>query len=416
MEDKNRDILVFNRSFWPDMEATGQFLTELCEQLSKIYKVTVIAGSSYYIKKRSFRLFRFYSQETFRGIEILRVRHTQFWKASLIGRLVNWCTYSISAFVVALKIKPKIIIACTDPPFLGIVALLLSRFRSVPFIYNCRDLFPDVGWAVEKLKQGSFLSRAYDYFNQKAFNAAGLVVCLGQSMKNKLIAKGISEARIKVIPDWVDTSTIKPIPKADNLLLKKFIPANKFIIMYSGNLGLSQNLSLILQALKMVKNPTSFYLLFLGEGAAKEGLKEQARLLGMENVLFLPYQPKERLSFSLGMADLHIVSLKKGMAGVVVPSKVYGIMAAGRPYLAVTDRESEAACLAQRYGCGLWVGPDDAARIAESLDWALDHPNELEEMGRRGRHIAETQFDKDIVIKEWLSILSKSINEDETGI
>ncbi len=191
--------------------------------------------------------------------------------------------------------------------------------------------------------------------------------------------------------------------------MKEFVPANKFIIMYSGNLGLSQNLSLILQALTMVKNSSSFYLLFQGEGAAKESLKEQARLKGMENVLFLPYQPKEMLSFSLSMADLHIVSFKKEITGAVVPSKVYGIMAAGRPYLAITDRGSEAARLAEEYGCGLWVDPDDAARIAESLDWALNHPRQLEEMGQRARQLAETKFDKGIIINEWFKLLDRLI-------
>lgn len=405
MQNQDKSILILNRSFWPDIEATGQFLTELCEQLAKIYKVTVITGSSYYIKKGSFKLFRLYSQETFNGIEILRVWHTRFWKISLIGRLINWCTYSISAFVVALNIKPKIIIACTDPPFLGIMAMILGRLKSIPFIYNCRDLFPDVAWGLGKLDQSSFLSRSYDYLNKKAFNSARLVVCLGQSMKNKLITKGIPEERIRVIPDWVDTSTIKPVLKKDNFFLKKLVLTNKFIIMHSGNLGLSQNLSLILQALTMVKNSSSFYLLFFGEGAAKESLKEQARLLGMENVLFLPYQTKDMLSFSLSMADLHIVSLKKKMLGAVVPSKVYGIMAAGRPYLAITDRGSEAARLAEKYGCGLWVDPDDAERIAESLDWALNHPHELEEMGQRARQLAETKFDKGIIINEWLKLL-----------
>lgn len=399
-----KHILVLNRSFWPDTEATGQLLTELCEQLAKVYKVTVIAGHSYYIKGL-FKPFRLYSREIFNGIEILRVRNTRFWKASLIGRIINWCTYSMLVFVAALNIKPKIIIACTDPPFLGIIAMLLGRLKSIPFIYNCRDLFPDVGWELGKLTKSSFLSQSYDYFNKNAFKKALLVICLGQSMKNRIFSKGIPQERIRVIPDWVDTSTIKPVSKKDNPFLEKLGLKNKFIIMYSGNIGLTQNLSLILEAVTLIKDTHSYYLLFLGEGAAKASLKEQARSWGIENVLFLPYQPKDMLSFSLSMADLHIVSLKKGMAGVIVPSKIYGIMAVGRPYLAITDAESEAVCIAQEYGCGLWVSPDDIGKIAGSLEWALNHPVELEEMGRVARHIAQTQFDKNIVINEWLKIL-----------
>lgn len=409
MPRHTKHILIFNRSFWPDMEATGQLLTELCEELVKVYKITIISGCSYYLKEKTPKSFGLYHKETFKDIDILRVQHTRFWKVSLLGRIINWCTYSILAFLVALNLKPQVIIACTDPPFLGIIAMLLSRLKSVPFIYNCRDLFPDVGWALGKLKKSNFLSQAFDCFNKKAFGAASLVICLGQSMKNRIVAKRIPDECLKVIPDWVDTAKIRPVPKKDNPLLAKLGLVDKFILMHSGNLGLSQNLSLLLQAVIKVRNPSSFYLVFLGEGAAKQGLKQEARSLGLNNVLFLPYQPKEMLSFSLGMADLHIVSLKKGMAGIIVPSKVYGIMAAGRPYLSITDAESEPASLVREYGCGLWVAPDNAEEVAESIEWAMAHPVDLEEMGRRSRHLAETQLDKHIVINQWFKILNEKV-------
>ncbi len=404
MRDGNKHVLLINRSFWPDMEATGQFLTELCERLAEDYKITVIAGRSYYAQEKDFLPFRLYKKEIFNGIDILRVRHTRFWKISLIARITNWLTYSILTFMAALNMKPAVIIVCTDPPFSGIMAMILGSLKSVPYIYNCRDLFPDVAWSLGRLKKGNLLSQVYDCLNKKAFRSAYFVVCLGSSMKNRLIAKGIPGERIEVIPDWIDSSQVKPVPKADNYFLKKLLPVNEFVVMYSGNIGLSQNLEIILQAATLIKDRHSFYLVFLGEGAAKDGIKQKARLLGIKNALFLSYQPKETLAFSLGAADLHIVSLKKGMAGAVVPSKVYGILAAGRPYLAITDEESEAASIAKEYGCGLWVAADDVEKIADSLEWALNHPAELEAMGRRGRGVAETKFDKKIVINEWLEI------------
>ena len=151
-------------------------------------------------------------------------------------------------------------------------------------------------------------------------------------------------------------------------------------------------------------------MVFIGEGANLETLKDEVRSLGLKNVLFLPYQPRDMLSFSLGMADLHIVPLKKGLAGTIVPSKVYGIMAAGRPFLAITDRGSEPARLIEEFGCGLWAAPGDRKAIAEKLSWALTHREKLEEMGKIARRIAEIRFDKNVVMKEWLKVIDYSFS------
>jgi len=409
MYNKDKHILILNRSFWPDIEATGQFLTELCERLAKSYRITVIAGRSYYVRKEAFKPRRFYCKETFNGIEILRVRHTKFWKANTFSRMINWMTYGILAFIAALRIKSHLIIACTDPPFLGIIVMLIARLRHIPFIYNCRDLYPDTVLVLGKLRKG-FISNFFDYLNKKALSAACFVVCLGASMKDRLIEKGVPDSHIRVIPDWVDTSVINPVPKSDNPLFAKLGLNNKFIIMYSGNIGFSQDFNSILNSIAMIGNRSRFDLVFVGEGVTKENLKEQSRKLGLENIFFLPYQPLDMLSFSLSMADLHIVLLKKGLSGMIVPSKVYGIMAAARPYLAITDIDSEPARMAKEFSCGLWTAPDDIEAIAKTLEWALNHPSELEEMGKRGRQIAEMMFDKRLIIKEWFRTL------DEKGI
>lgn len=397
-----KHILLLNRSFWPDIEATGQFLTELCQQLVKAHKITVIAGLSYYIENENFVSKRLYSKELFEGIEIIRVHHTRFWKANITARLINWFSYCFLAFFTALKIKPDLIIVCTDPPFLGIMIMILRRLKSIPFIYNCRDLYPDIAFGTGKLKQG-ILSYIYDYLNKKSLSAARLVVSLGLSMEDKLKSKGIPKEHIRVIPDWVDTHLLKPVLKKDNPLLEKFGLKNRFIMMYSGNIGFSQDFSSALESLLRIKD--SACLVFIGEGAGKEDLKNEAKQLGLRNILFIPYQSKDMLSFSLGMADLHLVSLKKGLAGASVPSKVYGIMATGRPYLAITDKESEPARLAKEHGCGLWAAPQDINAITHVINWAINHPDELEQMGKRGREIALKKFNKEIVIKEWLSVL-----------
>jgi glycosyltransferase involved in cell wall biosynthesis len=402
----SKSLLIINRSFWPDIEATGQFFTELCEYLAKDYKVTVIAGRSYYTKDSSWGFGKFYKKEQYKGIKIIRVCNTIFWKGNLVGRLINWFTFGILSFLISLTISPRLIIVGTDPPFLGIIAMMVSRIKSTPFIYNCRDLYPEVAVAMGKIKKHSLLGRTFSYFDKMALNSARLVVCLGPTMENKLKAKGVSEDRLRVISDWVDTSLIKPIPKNENPLLKKLGLQNKFIIMYSGNIGFSQDFSSILQALSVVKE--DIYLIFIGEGAAKKSLKSEVSSRGLKNVMFLSYQPLDALSFSLSMADLHLIPLKKGLAGTIVPSKIYGIMAAGRPYLTISDKESEAAILAKEFGCGLWGAPSEPNEIAQTISWAINHRDEIEKIGQAARQIAEMKFDKNIVMKEWLSVLENS--------
>jgi len=406
MRSDKKHILVLNRSFWPDIEATGQFITGLCEKLAEKYKVTVIAGRSYYKRDDFFARSKFYNKEKFKEIEIYRTRHTRFWKENLLGRIINWATYSILTFLIALKLKPTVIIACTDPPFLGIVAMMVSRLKSIPFIYNCQDLYPEVALGLGKLKSG-IISHAFDYLNKKAFYAAEMVIPIGHGMANRIKAKGVREERIKVIDNWVDTSAIQMISKESNPLLKELGFENKFIIMYSGNIGLCQDFSAILQAASTIKEHSSWCLIFIGDGVSKNNLKKEVQNLGFTNIFFLPHQPEEKLSFSLSMADLHLVPLKKALTGAIVPSKIYGIMAAGRPYLAITDKESEPAYLAKEFGCELWADPDDVETLAEQLKWALANKEILEEMGKKYRKIAERRFDKNIVINEWFKLLDR---------
>lgn len=409
MQNKPR-ILLLNRSFWPDIEATGQFLTELSDGLADEYRITVIAGRSYYIKEKDFGHFSLYRREKFGAIEILRVRHARFWKKSLLGRFLNWITYCISVFISAGRLECDVIIVGTDPPFLPFVAMIMGRIKMVPVVYNCRDLYPDVAWGLEKLKKDDLLGRIYDWMNIRVMRSSTMVVCLGESMRSKIINKGIDVKRVRVICDWVDTGSIRPIPKQGDSIRNSFgIKEDRFVIMHSGNMGFSQNLGLVLEALRRVKYQDSFYMLFVGEGAVKEELQRKVRSLGIKNVLFFPYQAKEKLNYSLNLADLHIVSLKKGMSGAVVPSKIFGILAAGKAYLAISEEDCEAARLAREEGCGLWADAEDVENIARTIERAIDSPGKLKEMGAIGRRLALERFDKDIVIGEWKKILHEML-------
>jgi colanic acid biosynthesis glycosyl transferase WcaI len=405
---KDTDIVIFNRSFWPDIEATGQLLTDLAEQLSRNYRITFVAGRPYYNKNDGFKGLDFFRYEQYKSVKIIRLRHTRFWKGNLLGRLLNWVTFTALAFYVGLvKIKPKLIIVNTDPPFLGIVGMTLKYWHRVPFIYNCRDLFPDVAVELGMLKKG-VISRTFEYLNTKALLYSDVVVPLGNSMKKQLEQKGVLPERINVIPDSVDTNFLRPIRNEKNKLLDKLQLDGNFVVMYSGNIGLSQDFSTVLKAVSLIDE--KFSLVFVGDGSGKDDLIQESKQLGLKNIVFLPYQPREELPDSLNIGDLHLIPLKKGITGSIVPSKLYAILAVGKPYLSIASEESEAVLLAKQFGCGLWAEPGNVGDIKEKLEWSIKNREKLEEMGRIGRKIALERYNKEKVTKEWMKTIDSLIS------
>ncbi|HEX4209482.1 MAG TPA: glycosyltransferase family 4 protein, partial [Candidatus Binataceae bacterium] len=247
------------------------------------------------------------------------------------------------------------------------------------------------------------LLRLLDYANRRAFAAADRVIVLGSDMSDRIIANGVAAERIAVVTDWVDCAVIRPL--ARNSLRESF--AGKFVVMYSGNLGLSQQLKTVLAAAERLHDDPRVLFVLIGEGARKAWLIGQAAARGRTNVRFLPYQPKERLSESLGAADLHLIPLNAGAAGCLVPSKVYGIMAASRPFIAMMDSESEVARLANRHGIGSVVRPGDGAALAAAIHDAAMCPDALSSMGIKARQFALRSFDRKIVTGKFGQVLAE---------
>ncbi|MEI8175594.1 MAG: glycosyltransferase family 4 protein [Candidatus Omnitrophota bacterium] len=407
-KDTKKHIVIINRSFWPDCEATGQLLTALARELTAGYRVTVIAGCSYYGARAAFKPLCWYAGETHDGIDIIRVRHTRFWKGRLAGRFSNWATYCILTFFAAVGVRADLLVVCTDPPFLGIMGAIIKWLRGIPYVYNCQDLYPDVVLAMGVLKRGA-ASALFDRLNTYALTRARVVIPIGESMKEKLRVKGIPARRMLVIPNWADTGSITPVDRRDNRLAQRYGLADDFVVEYSGNIGLAHDFSDCLRAFEEVQRENAgrkMHFFIIGEGAGKKNLERLIAASSAQNITLLPYQPAEDLASSLSMADLHIVLLGKGTAGTMVPSKVYGIMAAGRPYIAIADKESEPARIAQEYTCGFWAAPGDGTAVAKTLRWALEHPAQARVMGEAGRRAAETRYEKKVVLKEWAALVA----------
>ncbi len=395
-------VLFLNRSFWPDREATGQFLGELCDDLSIDHEVTIVAGPSYGAEHDVHAGFRLWSRERRGKVTIIRTWGTRLSKSNLAGRLVNLGTYYLLAAIVAFRLpRPDVIVAETDPPLLGALAAVLKRRWGCRLVYNVRDLYPDIAEVTGGVRSPfllDLLRRGNDY----AYQRADLIVTLGHDMAKRIVDKGVPAAKVVVVPDWVDCGRIRPLDS--NPFRRSF--GDKFVVMYSGNIGLSQQLEAVLEAAGRLRDDDRILFAIIGEGARKKWLEERARAMGLNNVIFLPYQPLENLGQSLSAADLHLIPLAPGAAGCLVPSKIYGILAAGRPFIAMMEENAEVAQIAREDAVGFVVRPGDVDALIGAIRGAVDAPEQLKQMGMRARRLAEQRFDRIKVTTRFGSMLA----------
>jgi putative colanic acid biosynthesis glycosyltransferase WcaI len=394
-------ILVFNRSYYPDVEATGQLLTELCGDLAAVHDVHVVAGQPNFVLIEGRWLMQ---ADCHQGVNITRVRNFRFSKKSLIGRVVGLLSYLILAFWVGLRsARPDVIIVETDPPVLGVLGVLLKRWHRCRLIYYLQDLYPEVGIALGRMKPG-MMTKALHWATQVGLRGADRVIVLGEDMRAKVIRRGIPSAKMALVPNWADTDLIYPRPRT-NPFAEVAPPDDAMVVMYSGNLGLSQNLDQLLEVARDLRDmPIRFYV--VGEGAAKERLISKARDWNLSNVRFFSYQAKEKLGESLAAADVHFIPLRRGLAGAIVPSKLYGVLAAGVPFIAAVDADSEVAQVASATGAGLVIQPDSVSELSATLHWCLQNRTKLPAMGHRGRAIAETHFSRPVCVKSFQQVIA----------
>ena len=363
-------IAFFNRSYYPDQTATGQLLTDLCEDLVRDHgcRVSVVAGPPLQpLPGREAPARGLLARETHHGVEILRARGTRFAKERFAGRATNYMSYFGSATLAGLRLdRPDVVVALTDPPIIGLAAWLAGRRFRAPLVMAFKDLFPEVTVLLKDFHSDA-IDGALQRVNRFLVRRAARNIALGETMRTRLIEnKGAPPERTVIIPDWADTAAIAPGPK-DTAFAREHGLQDRFVVMHSGNLGLSQGLETILEAAALLRDLPDLTLVFQGEGVKKADLQEQAGRLGLENVRFLPFAPKARLGESFAAADVFVVSLQRGLAGYIVPSKLYGILAAGRPYVAAVEEDCEVASLTARHECGLRAEPGDPQSMADAI-------------------------------------------------
>jgi len=401
-------ICFFNRSYWPDQAATGQLLTELAQDLVSRHgcEVTVVAGRPLHSGAVERRRLAPVSRETHGGVTILRANGTRFRPRRFARRATNYLTYFASAVLASLQVgRPDIVVSLTDPPIVGLAARWTARRTGARFVYVCEDIFPE-GAALLEDFHNDRVNRILDRVNRYLVREADATVALGGRMQRRLVEeKGADPARVAIIHNWADCDAIAPGPK-DNAFTRAHGLADRFVLMHSGNVGLSQNLDVLIEAASRLVSRERIVIAIVGDGAKREGLEREAARRGLANVRFFPYQPKALLHESFAAADAFLVSLKAGLEGYMVPSKVYGVLAAGRPYVAAVDFSSEVATIARDHGCGVLAAPGDPDALAGAIVSLADDPATTRAMGQRAR-TAALQFDRRIAVRAYHDLFAR---------
>jgi glycosyltransferase involved in cell wall biosynthesis len=390
-------LLVFNQYYAPGFEATAYLLSQLCTELAKDFEVTVVTGKLAVPRADPGRT-------TVDGVQIVRVRSTAFDRSNLPLRAINYVTYLLaSLWSGLLSSKPDAVLCMTDPPVIADVALLVARRFRVPLVVVSQDVFPEIAVELKRLENRAVVAtlRALIGFYLRR---AERVVAIGETMRKRLEEKGAPPSRITVIPNWVDTAAITPAPK-NNEWSRRHELADAFVVMHSGNIGHAQNLDALVRSTTFLRDLQDFVLAIIGGGARHSALVELADLLEADRVRFFGYQPRELLSLSLSAADVHVVGLARGLSGYVVPSRLYGILAAGRPVIVAADPESETARVVQQERCGVLVPPGRPELLAEAIRAAYDGALDLAEMGARARAYVLREADRAVAFDRYRSML-----------
>ena len=390
-------LLVLNQYYWPGVEATANLLTELCEALAADHDVTVLTGA---VPAHP------HGRERRNGVGIVRVRSTAYQRSRLSRRAANYFTYVVGVLRRGLFAeRPDLVICMTDPPFIGAIArIVAARFR-VPLLVITQDVFPEIAVKLGRMRN-PLVVRILRLLVDSSLCAADCVVVIGETMKRRLEEKGVRPERIRVIPNWCDATAVVPMPRHNDWAREHRLQ-RRFVVMHSGNVGHAQDLDTLIRACAFLRDLDDLAVRIIGGGARRDELTRLAHLLKADKVRFMVWQPYALRSQSLSSADVHVVGLARGLAGYVVPSRLYGILAAGRPVIAAAEPKSETAQLVAAVGCGVVVPPGNPFALARAIRAAHDGEYDLAEMGRRARAFAETDGDRPIAIRRYEAVLEE---------
>lgn len=375
------------------MQSTSQLFTDLLESMNpEEFEITVICGYpalSFVEEGESVS-----RRETHNGIEIIRCGLHFNYKRNLLLRAVYYLAYLLSASARVLKhSRDSLVCAVTNPPFAPVWVWLLSLIGKFRYQIVCHDIFPDGLVAVGGMKADGVLASVWRLGNRSAYAAAEDVVVLGRDMGNLVRDRyEVAEQRIQYIPNWSVIEPTEVISAEETELWKRLDLDGKFVVQYSGNMGLWHDMETLVRAADLLKKHEGVHFLFIGDGRRKQSAQALAQKLDLKNITWLPFQPKELLTDSLACSHLSLISQREGLNGVAVPCKIYGILSVGRAILAQVPPGCEIDLVVAEENCGVRVAPGDEQGVANEILRLSRECGVVEEMGKNARAAFQAKY------------------------
>lgn len=427
-----KKLLIFAHYYAPDTASTGQILKDQAEGMLDEFDVTVICVVPSYggMIEDKYKTQKYYFEEL-NGVKIIRVRVPEFTKANKVSRVKNIISYFFGALGAAMKAgKQDYVFTISQPPILGgLLGVLGKWMKHAKMIYCIQDFNPEQVMAVN-YSSNKLILNAMMFADKFSCRHSDLVITVGRdlvdTLKNRF--KGYKVPKYAMINNWIDEKEVYPLPQNHERVVafkKQYDLDDKFVIMYSGNIGLYYDLEKLMKVMKQFRKGYTLkgvyepgpvtadgrevVFAFVGAGSVLDKLVLYTKEHHFENVIFIPYQDKEDLIYSLNAGDVHWCVNVKGIKGVSCPSKAYGIMSVAKPIIGVLEEGTEIRGLIEECNCGKCCEPGDYVEVADIIRWYIENAGtgEVEEMGRNGRKYLEKNLTKDVSIKKYIDAIGR---------
>ncbi len=401
---------MLNQVFYPDVAATAQHAHDLARHLvAHGHEVTAIASRSIYGQKGA----ALPARETVDGIRIVRVGRSLFGKAGILARIADFVLFYLAAgWRVLLGPRQDVIICFTTPPFIALVGWFLRLTRGTRFVYWVMDLYPDLPVACGVMKPRSLATRFFTAINRFCLRRADRTVVLGRCMEQRVREHGVTGDHVRRIGVWAPQSDTTAIEHADNPYRAKWDLGDRFVVMYSGNFGLGHDVDTMCRAALALKDDDRIRFVFAGGGKKKALVEDFVRAHKLSNCVLAPYQPLESLHQSLSCADLHLASLLEGVEGIMVPCKLFGVMAAHRPCVFIGHPDSELSRVLDEHECGFTVRQGDVDGLVDIITSLCANREEARRLGENAYRALQNAYDSMKACKQWRLLLEELVPAD----
>ena len=402
---------IYGINYFPELIGIGKYTTEMSGYLAeKGHNVTVTTAFPYYPEWKIPKQYKnkVFLRETFNGID---VRRTYLYVPSQVtkrNRIVHELSFILSSFLGLFFVKKAEVLIVVSPPLgLGLGAYLFCKIKKIPFVFLIQDLQPDAAVNLGMIKSGFLIKLLYK-IEKFIYKKASLICTVSEGMKRKILTKNINQKKIFLLPNWVDADIISP-KKRNNIFRDKYNLNDKFVVLYSGNIGIKQGLDIILDVAEKTKHLNDLLYLIVGDGVYRKDLFEKYKKMNLKNLKFLPLQPKEMLPYMFSASDVSLVLQKKDMTDIVMPSKLLDIMGSGKPVIVTATQGSGLFNTVKINECGIVIEPGNPEELLKAIMYFYKNKNILEEFGKRGKEYVLKNFSMNSILERFERVILEVI-------